>query len=64
LFKDPRQIERYYCCKSADDFTLTGSDDNMSYISQLVKERLTAEKIRYYRQLAMPIKPNDQTYNP
>lgn len=64
LFKDPRQIERYYCCKSEDDFALTGSDDNMSYISQLVKERLTAEKIRYYRQLAMPVKPNDQTYNP
>lgn len=64
LFKDPRQIERYYCCKSEDDFTLTGSDDNMSYISQLVKERLTAEKIRYYRQLSMPVKPNDQTYNP
>jgi hypothetical protein len=36
----------------------------MSYITQLVKERLTAEKIKYYRQLAMPIKPNDQEYNP
>ena len=64
MFKDPRQIERYYCCKNDDDFSLTGADDNMSYLSQLIKERLTAEKIKYYRQLAMPIKPNDQTYNP
>jgi hypothetical protein len=36
----------------------------MSYITQLVKERLTAEKIKYYRQLAMPTKPNNQEYNP
>jgi hypothetical protein len=41
-----------------------GTDDNISYITQLVKERLTKEKIQYYRQLAMAIKPNDQTYNP
>ena len=63
-FKDPRQVERYHCCKNDDDFTLTGADDNMSYLSQLVKERLTSEKIKYYRQLAMATKPNDQTYNP
>jgi hypothetical protein len=50
IFKDPRQVERYYCCRNEnDDFTLTGSDDNMSYLTQLVKERLTAEKIKYYR---------------
>ena len=36
----------------------------MSYLTQLVKERLTAEKLRYYRQYAMSPKPNDQTYNP
>jgi hypothetical protein len=36
----------------------------MNYITHLVKERLTAEKIKYYRQLAMPYKSNDQTYNP
>lgn len=64
LFKDPRQVERYHCCKSSDEDILTGADDNMSYLTQLVKERLTAEKIKYYRQLAMPPKPNDQTYNP
>ena len=64
LFKDPRQVERYYCCKPDDDFLLSGADDNMTYLTQLVKERITSEKIKYYRQLAMPIKPNDQTYNP
>ena len=63
IFKDPRQIEQFSCC-SSDDLSLTGADDNMSYLTQLVKEKLTADKIKYYRQLAMPIKPNDQTYNP
>lgn len=64
VFKDPRQMERYSCCKKDDDFSLTGSDDNMSYLTQMVKERLTSEKIKYYRQLTMNTKPNDQTYNP
>lgn len=58
IFKDPRQIEKYNCCNESL------SDDNISYISQLVKERLTKEKITYYRQLLMQSKPNDQTYNP
>lgn len=61
VFKDPRQIEQYSCCNTDE---LMGTDDNISYITQLVKERLTKEKIQYYRQLAMAIKPNDQTYNP
>ena len=61
VFKDPRQIEQYSCCNTDE---LMGPDDNISYITQLVKERLTKEKIQYYRQLAMAIKPNDQTYNP
>ena len=61
VFKDPRQIEQYSCCNTDE---LMGTDDNISYITQLVKERLTKEKIQYYRQLTMAIKPNDQTYNP
>lgn len=63
VFKDPRQVEQYECCGYTDS-EFTGSDDNMSYITQLVKERLTLEKIKYYRQLAAVTKPNDQTYNP
>lgn len=61
VFKDPRQVEYYHCCNIDE---LTGPDDNISYVTQLVKERLTKEKIQYYRQLSMPIKPNDQQYNP
>ena len=63
IFKDPRQVESYTCCNMSDD-NLTGADDNISYLTQLVKERLTREKVQYYRQLAMTAKPNDQTYNP
>ena len=63
IFKDPRQVESYSCCNMSDD-NLTGADDNISYLTQLVKERLTKEKVQYYRQLAMATKPNDQTYNP
>lgn len=65
VFKDPRQLERYECCiPTQEDELRIEADDNMNYITHLVKERLTAEKIKYYRQLAMPYKPNDQTYNP
>ena len=63
LFKDPRQLEIYGCCQQ-DDLLLTGADDNISYITQLVKERLTQQKITYYRQLATPTLPNNQTYTP
>ena len=59
VFKDPRQLNRYDCC-SLDD--LEGSDTNNSFIDQLVKEKLTKEKIQYYRQLQAPILPNNQQY--
>lgn len=62
IFKDPRQVEKYNCC--TDIYDLTGADDNITYLTQLVKDRLVKEKIQYYRQLATPIKPNDQTYSP
>ena len=35
---------------------------NMSFIDQLVKDKLTKEKIYYYRQLQVPRLPNDQQY--
>lgn len=64
IFKDPRQIEKYSCCQPTEDnYDLTGPDNNMSYISQLVKDKLTKEKLYYYRQAVAPIQPNDQTYN-
>lgn len=55
IFKDPRQLSNYACCS---DF----SDDNLSYINQMIKDRITKQKIIYYRQNATSIKPNTQTY--
>jgi hypothetical protein len=61
VFKDPRQIEKFKCCESYE-FATTGADDNMSYISQLVKDKITQDKVRYYRQLSAPNMPNNQIY--
>ena len=64
LFKDPRQLKFYKCCTSEEDSAeLTGPDDNMSYISELIKEKLTKEKLYYYRQVAPMPEPNNQEYN-
>lgn len=56
IFKDPRQLEKYDCC-------MTQEDDNMSFINNEIKRRLTEKKIRFYRQLAAPLQPNNQTYS-
>ena len=58
-FKDPRQLMQYSCCKTDE---LMGSDTNLSYIDQLVKDKLTKEKLYYYRQAAAQRLPNDQQY--
>lgn len=55
IFKDIRQLERYNCCTELQD-------DNKSFINNEIKKRLTEQKIRYYRQLAAPLKPNNQEY--
>lgn len=57
IFKDLRQLENYSCCESLQD-------DNMSFINNEIKRRLTEKKIRYYKQLAPPNLPNDQSYQP
>lgn len=59
VFKDPRQLIRYHCCNTED---LNGPDVNPSFIDQLIKDKLTKEKIQYYRQLQVPNKPNTQEY--
>ena len=60
IFKDPRQInELPSSCNCAE-----GMDNNMTFINNEIKKRLTEKKIRYYRQLQAPILPNDQTYQP
>lgn len=55
IFKDIRQLEKYECCTEL-------KDDNMTFINNEIKKRLTEKKIRYYRQLAAPIEPNNQQY--
>ena len=55
VFKDPRQLEEYGCCVN---------DDNISFINNEIKKRVTEQKLRYYRQYAAPLRQNDQTINP
>ena len=56
VFKDPRQLEGYGCCGDIDIM------ENMSFIDTEVKNRLTEQKIKYYRQLHMTNLPNTQQY--
>lgn len=55
IFKDLRQLENYSCCVDLQD-------DNMTFINNEIKKRLTEKKIRYYKSLALPNLPNDQAY--
>ena len=59
VFKDPRQLNRYNCCNTDE---LNGPDVNPSFVDQLVKDKLTKEKLYYYRQMAAQRLPNDQQY--
>lgn len=59
IFKDPRQINEL----SSSCNCIEGIDDNKTFINNEIKKRLTEKKIKYYRQLAAPILPNDQSYN-
>ena len=60
VFKDPRQLNRYSCCNTDE---LNGPDVNNSFIDQLIKDKLTKEKLYYYRSAAAPVLPNNQQYN-
>lgn len=53
ILKDPRQLDWFGCCSPVEI-------NNMTFIDAEIKKRLTEKKIRYYRQLAAPITPNDQ----
>lgn len=59
-FKDPRQLKQYSCCNTDE---LNGPDVNNSFIDQLIKDKLTKEKLSYYRQYAGRSLPNNQEYN-
>ncbi len=54
-FKDPRQLNQYYCCSEEQG-------DNTTFLDHQVKEKLTKEKIYYYRQLQAYKLPNTQSY--
>lgn len=53
IFKDPRQVMEYNCCSEEDL-------DNISFLNNEIKKRLTEKKLRYYRQLASAPVTNDQ----
>lgn len=65
IFKDPRELEEFQCdCDSEEsEDTVTQADNNLNFLDIVIKDRLTQQKLRYYRQLAAPLLPNDQTYN-
>lgn len=53
IFKDLRQLENFSCCNESL---------NITFIDNEIKNRVTQKKIKYYRQLAHPVRPNDQQY--
>jgi len=53
IFKDPRQLDQYDCCKG-DDI------ENYSFISTEIKKRLTEKYLRYFRQMYQSPSPNNQ----
>lgn len=55
IFKDLRQLEKFQCCNE-------NMDDNFTFIDNEIKRRLTEKKIRFYKSLALPNLPNDQSY--
>lgn len=58
IFKDPRQLNDLpSSCNCIDNI-----DDNKSFINNEIKSRVTKQKIYYYRQLASPLKSNNQEY--
>ena len=59
IFKDPRQLDDFKCdCEEENQI-----DNNMNFLDILIKDRLTQQKLRYYRQYAPSVLPNDQKYN-
>lgn len=59
IFKDLRQLEDFQCNCESDNIA-TQMDSNLNFIDNVVKERLTKQKLYYYKQFSAPILPNDQ----
>lgn len=64
IFKDPRQLEDYQCdCRSEElENKVTQMDNNFTFLDTVIKDRLTKQKIQYYRQLSAPLMPGDNRY--
>lgn len=62
IFKDPRQLEDFQCDCDSEERESTFADYNLNFLDILIKDRLTQQKLKYYRQFAPPVLPNDQTY--
>lgn len=63
IFKDPRQLEEFQCnCDESANDVVTQMDNNLNFLDIVIKDRLVQQKIKYYRQYANPILPNDQRY--
>lgn len=64
IFKDPRQLEEFQCNCQDEDFIEkeTQMDTNFNFIDTIIKDRLTKQKLYYYRQMSAPLLPNDQRY--
>ena len=61
IFKDPRQLEDFQCnCDDPSQDRATQMDNNFNFIDNIVKERLTKQKLYYYKQFSAPLLPNDQ----
>lgn len=64
IFKDPRQLEEFQCnCDSDNINKETQMDYNLNFLDIVIKDRLTQQKLKYYRQYAAPVLPNTQEYN-
>lgn len=53
IFKDVRQLANYSCCDNIQA-------DNINFIDTEIEKRLTEKFIRYYRQMATALSPNNQ----
>ena len=63
IVKDPRQLEMFQCnCDGPSIDGVTQMDSNMNFLDIVIKDRLTQQKLKYYRQYATPVLPNDQKY--
>ena len=62
IFKDPRQLEEFQCNCEDEQFAenATQMDTNFNFIDSIIKERLTKQKLQYYKQFSAPLLPNDQ----